>query len=120
MSEAVGEVHGHDVHDAPHPNYMAVFYGLFAITVAEVGIVYVAMPQWLLIAILLLMALVKAAMVAMYFMHLKYDNKMLSVIAVTPLVLIAIAVAVVAYEYASYEPTSVSSRSNALPLVAPE
>ena len=109
MSEAVA-------HEHPHPNYMAVFYTLFAVTVAEVGIVYVPMPHWMLIVILMLMALVKAGLVATYFMHLKYDNKVLTVIAATPLLLVAIAVAVVGYEYANYTPTDVSNTSKALPL----
>ena len=97
----------------PHPNYMAVFYALFAITVAEVGIVYVPMPIALLVSILMVMALVKAGMVALYFMHLKYDNKTLTVIAATPLLLVAIAVAVVSYEFASFNPTPAASVSKA-------
>jgi cytochrome c oxidase subunit IV len=102
-----------DVDAHPHPNYMAVFYALFAITLAEVGITYLSMPVALLVAILLGMALVKAGMVALYFMHLKYDNKVLTVVAATPLLLVAIAVSVVAYEFASYQPTSAAAVSKA-------
>ena len=64
----------------PHPNYMAVFYGLFAITVLEVGVTYLDISQWLMIVTLLAMAFVKAAMVAAYFMHLRYDNIVLSIV----------------------------------------
>ena len=102
----------------PHPNYMAVFYALFALTMAEVGITYVTMPEWMLIAILLVMALVKAGLVAAYFMHLKYDNKVLTVIATTPLLLVAIALAVVSYEYANHSPTEDAKVSRAAPLHA--
>jgi cytochrome c oxidase subunit 4 len=102
-----------DAHAHPQPNYMAVFYTLFAVTVAEVAIVYVPMPTALLISILMVMALFKAGMVALYFMHLKYDHKVLTVIAATPLLLVAIAVAVVAYEFASNTPTEQAARSNA-------
>jgi cytochrome c oxidase subunit 4 len=93
-----------EAHDHPHPNYMAVFYALFAITVAEVGITYLHIPEWMLIIMLLVMAMVKAVMVALYFMHLKYDNIVLSIIAAVPLVLVCIAVAVLAYEYTHYLP----------------
>lgn len=118
----MSELTAGDVHDAadvhPHPNYMAVFYALFAITLAEVGITYVTMPEWVLIVILMTMALVKAGLVATYFMHLKYDNKVLTVIAATPLVLIAFAMAVVAFEYANHSPTPDARVSRAAPLHA--
>ena len=94
------------VHAHPQPNYMGVFYILLAVTIAEVAVVYVPMSEALLISILLVMALFKAALVALYFMHLKYDNKVLTVIAATPLLLVAIAVAVIAYEYTSYQPVN--------------
>ncbi|MBC8146196.1 MAG: cytochrome C oxidase subunit IV family protein [bacterium] len=104
-------------HEHPHPNYMAVFYALFAITVAEVAVTYVGLSEWMLIVILVLMALVKAALVAAYFMHLKYDNKVLTVIAATPLLLVAIALAVLSFEYTNYTPTATSATSNAKPIV---
>lgn len=106
-----------EAHAHPHPNYMAVFYSLFAITVAEVAITYAGLSEWLLIIILVAMALVKAALVAAYFMHLKYDSKVLTVIATTPLLLVAIALAVLSFEYSHYTPTEHSSRSNAKPIV---
>jgi cytochrome c oxidase subunit 4 len=105
-----------EAHAHPQPNYMAVFYTLFGITVAEVAITYAGLPEGILIAILLAMALVKAGLVASYFMHLKYDNKVLTVIAATPLVLVAIAVAVVAFEYANYHPTDAAHASRAAQL----
>lgn len=89
-------------HDAPHPNYMAIFWWLLAATIAEVAITFVPMPQALLISILLAMAFGKAALVALYFMHLKFDNKILMVIAVVPVILAGIAVGVVSYEFTNY------------------
>lgn len=66
------------------PNYMAIFYWLFALTVAEVAVVYMALPKTLMVAILIGLALAKASMVAMYFMHLKFESRTLGIIAVTP------------------------------------
>ena len=88
-----------EAHAHPQPNYMMVFYALFGLTVAEVGVTYLHMPEAIMIIILLVMAFVKAAMVAAYFMHLRYDNIILSIIAVVPLILACIAVAVLSYEF---------------------
>ena len=93
----------HDgAHDAPHPNYMAIFWWLLVVTVAEVGITFLSIPQALMITVLLVMAFGKAVLVALYFMHLKYDNKVLMVIAAVPVILAAIAVGILSYEYTNY------------------
>jgi cytochrome c oxidase subunit IV len=116
MSDALSQsaaatMDDHDAH--PHPNYMAVFYTLFALTMAEVGITYIDMPEWMMIIVLVGMALIKAGLVGAYFMHLKYDNKVLTLIATTPLILVAIALAVVSFEYSHHTPTEAASASRA-------
>jgi cytochrome c oxidase subunit IV len=88
-----------EAHAHPQPNYMMVFYALFGLTIAEVAVTGFGLGQEVLIIILLVMAFVKAAMVAAYFMHLRYDNIVLSIIAVVPLILACIAIAVLSYEY---------------------
>ncbi len=72
--------------DAAHtePNYMAVFYWLFGLTVAEVALVYAPIPKGLMVAGLITMAAVKASLVAMYFMHLRFETRTLALIALTP------------------------------------
>jgi len=69
------------------PNYMMVFFALFVLTVVEVGIVYVPLSKFVIAVMLILLALVKAALVALYFMHLRYEKFALGVIAFTPLIL---------------------------------
>lgn len=74
------------------PNYMKIFYALFVLTVLEVGAAYLnvliaGFPLWLLGLILIGLALVKAALVGMYFMHLKFEKRALGIIALTPLIL---------------------------------
>lgn len=69
------------------PNYMLIFYWLAALTALEVGVTYMGLPKMLMIAILVGLAVAKAAMVAMYFMHLKFERRILAMIAMTPLVL---------------------------------
>lgn len=88
----------------PKPNYMGVFVLLTVLTAVEVGITYMHFAQWVMVLTLVILAIVKAGMVALYFMHLKYDNKVLTVIAGVPMVLLAIAVAAIAYEFTHYTP----------------
>jgi len=70
------------------PNYMAIFYWLFGLTVAELAVAYMPIPKPLMVAGLVSLAIAKAALVAMYFMHLKFEVRTLSLIALTPPILL--------------------------------
>ena len=59
---------------------------------AEVGYAFLALPQWLLATGLILMALWKALLVAIYYMHLKWEPKRLWILAASPLPLAVILV----------------------------
>jgi cytochrome c oxidase subunit IV len=70
------------------PNYMAIFYWLFGLTVAELAVAYMPIPRSLMIAGLVSLAVAKAALVAMFFMHLRFEKRTLAVIALTPPILL--------------------------------
>jgi cytochrome c oxidase subunit IV len=75
-----------------HPNYMAIFWYLAVLTVLEIGVVflphYVAGIGKMTVGVLLCgFALAKASLVAMYFMHLKFETRTLGLVAITPLAL---------------------------------
>ncbi len=69
------------------PNYVAVFAALTLLTAIEVGVTYIPLPRVLLILVLLALAAGKAALVALYFMHLKFDNRLLAAVFVLPILL---------------------------------
>ena len=69
------------------PNYIAIFWWLLALTILEVGVIYMPLSRMLIAILLVGMALSKASLVAMYFMHLKFERRTLGLIAVTPLLL---------------------------------
>ncbi|MBS1252153.1 MAG: hypothetical protein MAG451_01190 [Anaerolineales bacterium] len=69
------------------PNYVAVFAALALLTAIEVGMTYIPMPRVLLILMLLAFAAGKAALVALYFMHLKFDSRLLTAVFVLPILL---------------------------------
>jgi caa(3)-type oxidase subunit IV len=67
--------------------YIKVFYVLLVLTIVEVAIVYLGLPRMLFVALLVIFAVWKASLVAMHFMHLKFEKRTLAVVALTPFVL---------------------------------
>lgn len=73
------------------PKYMSIWWALLALTVIEVAIGSVhQIPQIAKVVALVVLALWKAGLVAAYFMHLKFEKRMLAVIVGVPLILSAI------------------------------
>ena len=69
------------------PNYMGVFWWLLALTLLELGVIYVPIHRMGILALLVVLAISKAALVALYFMHLKFERLTLGLIALSPFVL---------------------------------
>ena len=72
------------------PNYLGVILILAALTIIEVAVVFAPLPKMSIGILLVGLALTKAIMVAMFFMHLKFEKRALAVIAATPLILCAL------------------------------
>lgn len=70
-----------------HHNYIKIFIILSVLTAVEVAITFLGLPKSLLAALLVGLAVWKAALVALHFMHLKIEKKTLTVIALVPFVL---------------------------------
>jgi len=81
--------HGHDALDHGHTNYIAIFWILAALTVAEVAYAELALGWGFSLAtmrvVLMGMAFVKAAIVGLYYMHLKFEKILLYIVACSPL-----------------------------------
>jgi cytochrome c oxidase subunit 4 len=71
------------------PSYIAVFIYLTLLTAAELGVYGLGLPKPVMVGALVALALAKAALVAMFFMHLAMERKGLWIVAVVPLVIIA-------------------------------
>ena len=75
------------------PNYILIWVYLFVLTVIEVGAAFLShIPKHWLIIILVFLAVWKALLVALYFMHLKFERWRLRAIFMIPLPLAAILV----------------------------
>lgn len=67
--------------------YVSIFVVLFVLTVLEVGVAYVHGHRQSVMAALFGLALVKAVCVALYFMHLKTESRVLRMLVAIPLML---------------------------------
>ena len=72
-----------------HPNYVGIFFGLLVLTVIEVFIAYQHIGWLVKVASLLALAVTKALLVALYYMHLKFDRHLLWFVAAVPFLLIS-------------------------------
>ena len=70
-----------------HPNYLGIFWLLLGLTVVEVAITFFGLPKIVLGAILVVLAVWKASLVALHFMHLKFERKTLTIVALVPFIL---------------------------------
>ena len=80
------------------PPYMIVFAVLAVLTVLEVLFAFTGLPKMWLALGLIAMALWKAVLVAMYYMHLRFEPKRLWLLALSPIPLAIILVVVVVKE----------------------
>jgi len=83
-------------HNAP---YIAIWGVLLILTLAEVGYAFLPISKVLLVIGLIAMALMKAALVALYYMHLRWEPKRLWLLAAAPLPLAVILVIAVMTEF---------------------
>jgi cytochrome c oxidase subunit 4 len=82
-----------------HAPYMLIFGVLIVLTLAEVGYAFLSLPKiWLAIG-LVVMAFWKATLVALYYMHLRFEPKRLWVLATAPLPLVVILIVAVLTEF---------------------
>lgn len=86
----------HAEHAHPSPSkYVGIGLILAVVTAVEVALYYTELSGYVLVALLLGLAFVKFGMVAAYFMHLKFDGRLLKRLFVAGIVL-ALAVYTVA------------------------
>ncbi len=76
--------------DHAEPNYWMVWLALAVLTVVELYVARMPDAKAFVIVSLCALALAKAALVALYFMHLKFEKHALMLIVLSPLVLSAI------------------------------
>ena len=81
------------------PNYMLIWLYLFILTVVEVGVAFLPIAKVVIVLSLLVMACWKALLVALYYMHMKWEPNRLRLVALAPLPAVAIMIVVILMEY---------------------
>ena len=89
------QAHG-EHHDPP---YMLIWGVLLIMTMAEVGYAFLSLPKFWLALGLCVMAVWKALLVALYYMHLRWEPRRLWVLVAAPLPLVVILIAAVITEF---------------------
>jgi cytochrome c oxidase subunit IV len=78
----------HDEGHASVQTYIRVAVALAIITAIEIAALYVpGIPKHALVALLIVFSIVKFALVVAFFMHLRYDNRILTALFVGPLLI---------------------------------
>ena len=77
-------------HEGGYRIYAVTWFWLLAITILELAVVLLGVPKILLATTLVVMALLKAALIVAYFMHLRYEKLSLVYAVVVPMFFLAI------------------------------
>ena len=75
--------------------YLAIWGWLAGLMLVSVLLSRLPIPASTVVLIVLALSTVKALLVSLYYMHLKFDRRWLTYVAVFPLLIIALAVSVV-------------------------
>lgn len=84
---------------AAAPRYLLVWGALAVLTAVEVGIAFIGLPRKMTILVLIALAIWKALLVALYFMHLKYEPKGIRIIALAPILPAILLVVIIMTEF---------------------
>jgi cytochrome c oxidase subunit IV len=89
MSEPASTHHGAAPEHASVRTYIRVAVVLTLVTALEVGVIYIRQLSPIIVPLLLAMSAAKFALVAMFFMHLRYDPRPLTGVFLGPLLIAA-------------------------------
>ena len=79
--------HGKSESHASTATYLKVAAILCVVTALEFAVIYIRQMAPILVPLLMVMSAAKFALVALFFMHLRYDSRVLTLLFVAPLVL---------------------------------
>ena len=79
-----------DTHASP-AKYLWIWGWLAGLMLCGVALSMFPLAKAVIVCLILLLSTIKATLVALYYMHLKFDRRLLAFVAVFPLVLIALA-----------------------------
>ena len=80
-----------------HPNYVVIGAWLAALMILGVVLCEwrLGFPKWAIVVTVLALSTIKATLVALYYMHLRTDRRLLALVVLFPFVLIILALGVI-------------------------
>lgn len=105
--------HAAHVHVVPANVLLAVWGALMALTVLTVAATWVDLGS-LNLVVALVIATVKAALVVLYFMHMRYDRPFHAVVFLTALAFVALFVILALLDTAAYRPEMIPDYAPAM------
>ncbi|MCG8578399.1 MAG: cytochrome C oxidase subunit IV family protein [Bacteroidales bacterium] len=85
-------------HIVPYRLYLIVLSGLILLTLISVGVTYIELAN-LTVFTAIFLACIKSVLVLVFFMHLKFDNKLLQILVTAVFVLIALVLFITFLDY---------------------
>ena len=82
----------------PHPDYVTIWYWLVGLALGSVLVSALPLPHFVILVILFAAAFVKAWLVALYYMHLRFERWLILSLVVIPLAFFVILVLVLFYD----------------------
>jgi cytochrome c oxidase subunit 4 len=90
MSEAAqAQMHEPEFHHPGARIYVTIAVFLTVLTAMEIAVFYISAMRPVMVPLLLILSAAKFALVVMFYMHLKYDNWLLSSVLLFPLMIAA-------------------------------
>ena len=102
------------VHGSGARTYTVVLAALLALTAITVGVSYFQFGNWNVI-VALSIASTKATLVALYFMHLRYDRPIYAIIFLGTLLFVTLFVGLALVDTQSYQPEMIPGYAPAIP-----
>lgn len=87
-----------NTHIIPYKTYLYILAGLIALTLISVGVTHVEVGEMSIITALVL-ASIKSVLVIVYFMHLKFDNRILQIAVPAIFILVGLVLFITFLDY---------------------
>ncbi len=113
-SHSIGDPTAGLAHVVPMRVLLTVFAVLLVLTFVTVAATWVDSGNWALV-IALGIATVKASLVALYFMHLRYDQPFYAIVLLTALLFLAIFLSITLLDTFQYQPDVENWRATMVP-----
>jgi cytochrome c oxidase subunit IV len=83
----MAEAHTPEQMASEERRYLQVFFWLAILTALEIAVIYMPIPHLAIGLMLVVLAATKASLVALFYMHLAFEKRTLTYIALTPALL---------------------------------